>query len=163
MSSSFASATGISDAPPHKRFNCVIQSGAAIVSPAPDLFDIAASSLRSAKTMLSKSSSVNVSGSSIARTTVATRARLHIVVDVPFVRARARADASSARAPRTSSDACVRALTHRARAHALRVARDALARDDVVDEAFARARSMISRARACGRRACAPVGSLRDV
>ena len=61
MSSNLASATGISDSPPHKRFNCVIQSGAAIVAPAPDLFEMAASSLRSAKTMLSKSASSNAS------------------------------------------------------------------------------------------------------
>ena len=44
MSSNLASANGISLAPPHSLFNCVIQSGAAMVAPAPDLFEMAVDS-----------------------------------------------------------------------------------------------------------------------
>src|SRR5210317_1658860 len=66
MSSNLASATGISLAPPHSLFNCVIQSGAAMVAPAPDLFEMAVASAfsKSTNAMLSMSSSFHASSSS---------------------------------------------------------------------------------------------------
>ena len=66
MSSSLASATGISELPPHRRLSWVSQSGAAIVAPAPSLFAMAASSesLVAANSMLSMSSSFHASSAS---------------------------------------------------------------------------------------------------
>ena len=91
MSSNLASATGISLAPPHSLFNCVIQSGAAMVAPAPDLFEMAVASAfsKSTNAMLSMSSSFHASSNAEEEelvSVVSVVARALIAIEIRFPR-----------------------------------------------------------------------------